>query len=630
MKRLLPLINVLKWFAFFSLVLWLGLGCRQADGQEMRLAEAPITTRNTPSARPSLTPTVTQPPTNTPTSTATATATHTATPTPTPTATAVAIQADGDVRAQLLHEPTPKSGARCGVVDVFDFPIDPPDAATVGRGGGDFGHFRSRYDKYHAGEDWGAPAGRQNFGTPVYSIGHGWVSYAQPEGWNRDKGVIIVQHTLADGRVLYSFYGHLDPPSITLEPGECVLRGQQVGNIGRPRTPPHLHFEMRTHLPYQPGPGYWEEDPTTAGWLPPSQTIWTQRMTAVPGVLWSRPATSSFSQPIGIWQEMLLTLADGQIVGQRLADGRELWRWPNDEETAVANALLLAEEALLIIAERSGRVSAFTLADEAVPNLTERWSVAGSGADVPQLLPLPGEGIVTAVSDQLTAYSAEGERLWRLQIDSRPLSWAATDTHLILATAGQDGQLWLLDGTEGVPLPTAVNGHIVGGEQPFIYADDGLYRLDAEAGLAELVYPLATPVSQGDVLALADGSVLIAHTDVDDRRLLLFNAEGSLRWERSFAAVLDGRQQLVVVDDDVYVLSEVRQGSASQVLLHQLDLETAVLTHIFSGGTRAAQPGTWAFAPDADHLAVNIGGGDLLLIVPETAVAAALQPIESD
>ena len=32
----------------------------------------------------------------------------------------------------------------------------------------------------------------------------------------------------------------------------------------------HEHFEIRTHMPEEPGPGYWPTDPTEAGWLPPS------------------------------------------------------------------------------------------------------------------------------------------------------------------------------------------------------------------------------------------------------------------------------------------------------------------------------------------------------------------------
>ena len=34
-------------------------------------------------------------------------------------------------------------------------------------------------------------------------------------------------------------------PSVTLQAGQCVARGQQIAVLGRPRSSPHLHFEIR-------------------------------------------------------------------------------------------------------------------------------------------------------------------------------------------------------------------------------------------------------------------------------------------------------------------------------------------------------------------------------------------------
>ncbi|MCA9920834.1 MAG: M23 family metallopeptidase, partial [Anaerolineales bacterium] len=267
----------------FIIAFALVAGCTKTAPPITPTAVAAINTAVSPTTTPTSTPT--PQPTNTPTPTASPT------PTFTPTATAVPIIISGNPRAAQLKAPEPDGRFPCGVVDTFDFPIDPPDAAGVRRGGVDFGVYRNRYAKYHAGEDWGGPAGSRNLGTPVYSIGHGLVTYAEPVGWGRDQGVVIVQHTLTDGRRLLSFYGHLDPDSVVLNAGECVVRGDQVGNIGQPRTTPHLHFEIRTQAPYETLTGYWPVDPTLAGWLPPSQTIWQQRIAASPGVEWIRPFT---------------------------------------------------------------------------------------------------------------------------------------------------------------------------------------------------------------------------------------------------------------------------------------------------------------------------------------------------
>ncbi|HSG18603.1 MAG TPA: M23 family metallopeptidase, partial [Anaerolineae bacterium] len=144
------------------------------------------------------------------TTTPTPTPTLTSTPTPTPTPIAQPISASGNPRAVSLQESTSQDGPLCGLVDLFDFPLNPPEGDGVARGGGDFGMYRGRYEKYHAGEDWWMSPWRASFGSPVYSIGHGRVTYAAPNGWGRDQGVVIVRHTFADGRQVLSFYGHLE------------------------------------------------------------------------------------------------------------------------------------------------------------------------------------------------------------------------------------------------------------------------------------------------------------------------------------------------------------------------------------------------------------------------------------
>ncbi|MFN2151384.1 MAG: M23 family metallopeptidase, partial [Anaerolineales bacterium] len=288
--------------------------------------------------------------TSEPTRTATAslTATRSPTPTPSPTPTAPTIEIAGNPRAYTLFDPVPQSGAACGWADTLDFPLDPPDGAGAS-GGGDFGVYRDRYEKYHAGEDWGV-SNRNNFGQPVYSIGHGQVTYAQPLGWGADKGVVIIRHTFPDGTSILSFYGHLDPPSVTLREGTCVRRGDIVGQIGRPRTPPHLHFEVRVHLPYATGGGYWPSDPTRAGWLPPSQTVSQYRMQVSPGVEWMNPATPTTSQPLGRLDiDTFLLIDEGQLVAIDLFTGEQ--SWATELSTYIKAAYLDPERRLLYITD---------------------------------------------------------------------------------------------------------------------------------------------------------------------------------------------------------------------------------------------------------------------------------------
>jgi len=501
-------------------------------------------------------------------------------------------------------------------VDTLDFPIDPPDASTVSRGGEDFGVFRSRYDKFHAGEDWGGPAGQPNLGTPVYSIGHGLVTYAEPEGWNRDKGVVIVQHTFADGHSFYSFYGHLDPPSVVLQPGDCVTRGEQVGNIGKPRTSPHLHFEIRTHMPYIPGPGYWPEDPTTAGWLPPSATIWQERLAAAPGVQWVR---SEASQLIGqIDEQTLVVLAKGELLGLNQANGRVRWRYTLADESRLEAAALDVVQPLMYLANQFGHITAVSPPDTQLI-FTPRWEVDVGTTGLPTLLPLPGGGVLLLVRQWLIAISDEGTELWRAELPARPFRWATTPGLLAITTDNETAGLWTIDQDGLTPwqtpggLPAINNGNV------WVYTASGLYQLNQQTGAADWLLSLSAGfLHDGAITALPDGGVLLVHTDLFDRRLIALSGDGSLRWERSLREIGAGDVALVVNNGRVYLLTQTANNT-SAVTIFAVDLEGPHLERLFVGGSRTPRPAETWVAPGEDWLLVNIGGGHLVAWQPLTA-----------
>lgn len=548
--------------------------------------------------------------------TATVIPTATATPLPTPTATPPAPPAIviGDVRASLLQAPVPQGNAPCGVVDLFDFPMDPPHGDNVS-GGQDFGRFRDRFDKYHAGEDWWTGSG-SSFGAPVYSIGHGLVTYAEPEGWNRDKGVIIIQHRLANGRSLLSFYGHLDPPSVTLTAGECVTRGQQIGEIGRPRSSPHLHFEMRTQAPYATLTGYWPEDPTLVGWLPPSQTIWEQRISAVATVAWLREPLPGNPQPVGLLDpETLLLTAAGGLLALNTADGQTRWRFV-DEAAAITAAALDETEPIVYVAQQNGRLAAWALPDDAAAAPAPLWQTAPATlVGSPTLLPLPGGGLLAAARRDWTALSPQGDVRWTQTNLGQPLAWAAQADGWWIATAGGDAPLIWLD-AEGVQPWSAPAGSVpvISEDTVWLYARDGLYRLDREAETAVLHFPLPEgSASLGDVIALPDGGLLLAHVDRADRRLLAFAPDGALRWERSYAGQLDGALRLAAAAAE-HVWVTVAESGSGRVDVYALNMETAVLRQLLPAGTRTPRAGLTWLLPLPEQLLLQIGGGHLLAL----------------
>ncbi|HVF88984.1 MAG TPA: M23 family metallopeptidase [Blastocatellia bacterium] len=80
-----------------------------------------------------------------------------------------------------------------------------------------------------------------DFGTPVSSTADGLVIWAAPHGGYGN--LVIVFHSNG----ITTRYGHLS--KITVEPGQRVKRGEQVGHVGSTgrSTGPHVHYEIRVN-----------------------------------------------------------------------------------------------------------------------------------------------------------------------------------------------------------------------------------------------------------------------------------------------------------------------------------------------------------------------------------------------
>ncbi|MBA2432020.1 MAG: M23 family metallopeptidase [Chthoniobacterales bacterium] len=129
----------------------------------------------------------------------------------------------------------------------------------------------------HLGDDLNGIGGQNSdLGDPIYVVADGRVLLAQDggPGWGN---VILVLHAYEENgtrRYLHSFYGHVD--EIGVEPGQNVVRGQQIGTVGNAggRYWAHLHLEMREFVTPFVGPGYRED---TRGWINPSEFIQQHR-----------------------------------------------------------------------------------------------------------------------------------------------------------------------------------------------------------------------------------------------------------------------------------------------------------------------------------------------------------------
>ena len=578
----------------------------------------------TASATPSATVTRTAP-AATPTPTETLTPTSTPSPTSTPTPTAQPIAVSGDPRDWQVAEPVPQPGAPCGYVDFFDFPVNPPDALSVARGSGDFGAYRRRYELYHAGEDWWPRRGQSSFGEPVFAIGHGLVTLAAPDGWGRDQGVLIVQHAFADGSQLLSFYGHLDPPSVTLKAGMCVRRGELVGDIGRPRTTPHLHFEVRTHMPYETGGGYWPEDPTLAGWQPPSDTIWYSRMVASPAFLWARRPTEPEMIVLGqLADRALLAIVDERLVAVNWQDGRLLWEEQSDKRRV--GAIMDARQPVLYVTNRSGFVEALPLdflltpPDEGPPTAPEPlWRSATRYLSSSTLLPLPNGGLVIANWHQTTALSPEGRLLWTDESVARSFDWVLTENELIVAANDSDPALWSVRGAGMIRWPASGGGSLaLAQDRVYFYGEEGVFELDLDMQATRMLYSLSPRFfGPGDLLVLPGGALLVVHPDLDDSRLMVLEQDGTLRWERSLDRAVAGPVTLLSDGQRVYLLGQEPPEAGQTLALYHVDPQAAELVLLFRGGNRSSyRLDHHAWIGPNGNILLEVGGGSPVLLDP--------------
>ena len=133
----------------------------------------------------------------------------------------------------------------------FDYPVGDRDGKGWNGVNFEGWYIASRFLKpfFHPGEDWnGRGGGNTDFGEPVYAAAEGRIVFA--EDCLRWGNIIVIQHRLPRGEMVFSMYAHLK--DLLAKAGETVIRRQQIGSVGKGyknTTYPsaHLHFEIRRH-----------------------------------------------------------------------------------------------------------------------------------------------------------------------------------------------------------------------------------------------------------------------------------------------------------------------------------------------------------------------------------------------
>lgn len=159
------------------------------------------------------------------------------------------------------------------IADKFAYPISNKEFVTEAKDSKDEWYNATNFgEDNHLGEDWNKNSGgNTDCGEPVFAIGNGKIVYAQDAGvgWGN---VVIIEHTLPDGKKVQSLYGHLQ--EILKSSGE-VKKREQIGRVGNAdgKYLCHLHLEIREEncpMWNQVGGGYSSE---RNGWVDPSEFI---------------------------------------------------------------------------------------------------------------------------------------------------------------------------------------------------------------------------------------------------------------------------------------------------------------------------------------------------------------------
>ncbi|MEO8609422.1 MAG: peptidoglycan DD-metalloendopeptidase family protein [Chloroflexota bacterium] len=478
--------------------------------------------------------------------------------------------------APAIHADAAQVTAPCGVVDAIDYPVD-----NLVPGYDDFTLYRARFGGNHTGVD----IAFDRWGDPVHAAARGRVTYSNPEGWDTEKGVVILEHTFPDGSIAYSLYGHVEQTDKIFLPqvGKCVARGEIIAAVGWPsRGRPHLHFEWRNFMPDDGGPGYVTDNPMSHGWYNPLDFTALWRIKLLPAFIRSVTFDTVPTLPPVRLESGGYAVANADSVNGMSPDGKTQWRVTTDG--VVTGIAGLAGD----------RVVAHTSTGQAMTLQNGRYNAvwAFPGADDPFLT--FGEKLVFAGQNgAIAAFDPAGTPLWSLpgNLPGRVIYYGRNGGQIALAVQGDSGVIWRLADENGAligdtnlselsaaaPLP---DGSWMLLEGPNLHHLSG-----ANDQMVAAVSP--PPGRNARIAADAAGDTYIYLGD-SDSTLLAVSMDGSLRWRVTYPYPDNPLAPLVDVGGGCLLYSLDADGimnvfsTANGKLVNQVQL--------YAGGARSNSP----------------------------------------
>lgn len=348
-------------------------------------------------------------------------------------------------------------------------------------------------------------------------------------------------------------------------------------------------------------------------------------MRTSPALNWLWSSEGDFVRSVGATNNGTFVLhTDSTLMGINVSDGSLRWSLPLTHN--ITAAVTDTHLPMFYSFDSGNSLRAYSI--ETIPEdpqdlIEHSWTIRSYSSSTPLLLPLPDGGVALHANGRFIGYSAEGDILWESYQFERLYDWVSVDDEIVLTTAGRDGTVWSIGANGPTPWGIDISGHLdVFNGSICVYNDQGVFRLTHGLSTIQPIHFLPEGfIRLGDIIALPGTGILLDHTDISDRRIILLDQGGTILWQRSYSALLQGQLHLFEVAGWPYLMALMETSAAdvyasktsSEIAIYSIDLENGDLTLIFTGGTRHPDPIDFTLHPINDHqILINIGGTSLV------------------
>lgn len=491
------------------------------------------------------------------------------------------------------------AGAVCGVVDAIDLPVDHLDPDFD-----DFGLYRERWGGLHTGIDLAF----NRYGETVRAAMRGRVTYSDPLGWGTERGVVVVEHIFPDNSIAYSVYGHMEETETVTFPGvgRCVERGQIIGTIGDPeRSRPHLHYEIRTILPEDGGPGYVNTNPLGEGWYHPLDFTYLWRARLSPAfVEYVTFKSAPIVPPLPLDDNRYVVARNRFLEVVRTPDQS---LWSVEAGADIVGVAALPDEALIaqttsgqVLVLQNGRYVAL-------------WTIENAAGSFVAL----GSTLIFPTYDGLVAYDTNANLLWSLQLDVSRVEYIGQSGDVLLLVArGRDGTYGYVVNAAGdllfdtrfnsIPIITAQSNGV------WLAMDGGQIDRITATGRTLLNETLAQRgIRPGRTAGLTFDVLGNLYLWDGDGALMALDADGGIRWQVDYVSSAS-LQVSPLLRTDYGCLLYVLDAAGELLVYATADGERITSIPLYTGGLRSRSLTGRMLTVDAVGY-VTVGGGFLTL-----------------